>query len=174
MRSVFLILFFSLSAGPLSEAEGACGLLRAGEIVRTQGGRLKTAKPTTRSAGGFVISQCFYEVEPFERSVSLELTRSDRAAGSPNDPKKRWEEMFRGGGGSDEQELPGKEREAKRPPRPIGGLGDEAFWISTRASGALYVLKGSVYLRISVGGGDAETVQIEKNKRLARRALSRL
>ena len=41
-------------------------------------------------------------------------------------------------------------------------------------SGALYVLKGDAFLRISVGGEKDESVRIKKAKTLAEKALKRL
>jgi hypothetical protein len=41
-------------------------------------------------------------------------------------------------------------------------------------AGALYVLKGNTFLRISVGGIREEPVRIEKSKALARIAIKRM
>jgi len=40
--------------------------------------------------------------------------------------------------------------------------------------GALYVLKNDVYIRVSVGGPEAEDGMIKRCKALAEKALSRL
>jgi len=64
--------------------------------------------------------------------------------------------------------------EELRKPRPIDGLGEEAYWVGNPISGALYVLKGNSFLRISVGGVREESARIEKSKALARAALKRL
>jgi hypothetical protein len=66
----------------------------------------------------------------------------------------------------------GKEKES--PPRPVEGVGDEAFWLGNPASGALYVLKKDTYLRISVGGAGDERVKQRQATELARKALGRL
>jgi hypothetical protein len=81
--------------------------------------------------------------------------------------------MFRGEDDS-EEERSAEKGEKRAKPRPVAGIGDEAFWISNPVSGALYVLKGSSYLRISIGGGDPESAKIEKTIELARHALGRL
>ena len=60
------------------------------------------------------------------------------------------------------------------PPKKIGGIGEEAFWSGGRFGGALYVLKGDLFIRISVGGPDNEETKIEKSKTLAQKALDRL
>ncbi len=66
------------------------------------------------------------------------------------------------------------EREEElRKPRPIDGLGEEAYWVGNPISGALYVLKGNSFLRISVGGVREESARIEKSKALARAVVKR-
>jgi len=39
-------------------------------------------------------------------------------------------------------------------PRVIDGLGQEAYWMGSSITGALYVLKGDAFLRISIRGGE--------------------
>jgi hypothetical protein len=151
----------------------ACRLLTGAEIARVQAGPVVETKATGRPTGGFVILDCFYRVEPFEKSVSLEVTRRGKGASAQN-PRARWEKMFRGEGDDPAEDRSAEKEEKRAEPRPVPGVGDEAFWMSNPVSGALYVLKGSSYLRISVGGGDAESVKIEKTIGLARHALGRL
>src|SRR2546426_6404913 len=38
--------------------------------------------------------------------------------------------------------------------RVIDGLGQEAYWMGSSITGALYVLKGDAFLRISIRGGE--------------------
>ena len=45
-------------------------------------------------------------------------------------------------------------------------LGDAAFWRSDAKSGALYVLKGNIYLRVVTGGNDDGETKIESAARL--------
>jgi hypothetical protein len=56
----------------------------------------------------------------------------------------------------------------------VEGIGDEAFWTGNRVGGALFVLKGNAYLRISVGGAGDQAAKIEKSKTLAASALKQL
>ena len=72
-------------------------------------------------------------------------------------------------GGSGEQE-----EEEGSPPQKVNGLGDDAYWIGSRVGGALYVLKGSSYVRISIGGGADQSNKITKSKTLAQKAMARL
>lgn len=64
--------------------------------------------------------------------------------------------------------------DSARAPRPISALGEEAFWVGGPLSGALYVLQGDLFLRISVGGVPKESARIAKSKSLATAILSRL
>ncbi|MBA3242476.1 MAG: hypothetical protein H0T60_14700, partial [Acidobacteria bacterium] len=59
-------------------------------------------------------------------------------------------------------------------PRPVDGLGEEAFWLGNNKMGALYVLNKNRMVRVSVGGPDEEGSKIEKSKKLAEKALKRL
>ena len=44
----------------------------------------------------------------------------------------------------------------------------------SRVGGALYVLKGNSYVRISIGGAVAQEAKIKKTKALAAKAIARL
>jgi hypothetical protein len=171
----------------------ACRLLTAADIAAVQGSPSLETKPTSRTAGGYSIEDCFYRLEPFASSVSLEVTRP--AAGKDgSDPAERWERMFRAEAGETDRDadergerkgdgkdpahaengdVRGIEKE-KSPPVPVPGVGDEAFWIGNRASGVLYALRGHAYVRVSVGGAGSEEEKRDKATQLAKRALARL
>jgi hypothetical protein len=153
-----------------------CRLLTRREIGEIAGGRIVETKATGRVAGDLSISDCFYRSEPFADSVSLEVTR--RARSSSRSVQDHWRAVFHAERGSEEEESraegPGSGvKEKESPPRPVEGVGDEAFWLGNPASGALYVLKGDRYLRISVGGAGEESVKMQKAADLARKALGR-
>jgi hypothetical protein len=98
-------------------------------------------------------------------SVVLTITRK---ADGGRDPAESWKEIFH-------REKPGKKEEGEeKEPVKVDGIGDEAFWTGTRVGGALYVLKGNSYIRISVGGAGDQAAKIEKSKALAASALKRL
>jgi hypothetical protein len=67
-----------------------------------------------------------------------------------------------------------EEEEEGAPPQKVSGVGEEAYWVGNRIGGALYVLKGDAYLRISIGGPPDPAAKIRKSRSLARRALTRL
>lgn len=164
----------------------ACKLLTSEEIQAVQGEGVKATKGTDASTGAFAVSQCFYETASFANSVSLTLTK--RGVNAQRDgPREFWKRNF-----GDEQtserekdEREKKEHEEKgggrieeeeegQPPMPVKGVGDEAFWVGNSKVGALYVLKGDKYIRVSLGGGDSQEKKIEKSKTLAEHALKRI
>jgi hypothetical protein len=173
-----------------NDATDACALITKPEIQEIQGEAVKETKSTDRSNGSFAISQCFYSLPTYNKSVSLQVTRSNNAK-DQSKVREFWEHTFhkeekkgeeaekekRGKGEEAEKERgrgeEGKEEEGT-PPKPVNGIGDEAFWAGGRVAGALYVLKGNAFIRISIGGSGDEATKIEKLKALSRKALSRL
>ena len=169
----------------------ACALLTSQEIRSVQGEPLKETKASGSAEKGFSISQCFFTLPTFNNSISLVVTQKGDGADG-RDPKEFWEATFdRASEGEREKERDRKsekEREKEKardknreeeeeeavPPQKIAGVGDEAFWTGSRVGGALYVLKGSSYLRVSVGGAGNQQSKINKSKALARLALKRL
>ena len=162
----------------------ACALITNAELQAIQSAPVKDTKGSDQSDGRFRITQCFYNTDPFNKSVSLAVTQSDPVSPSARDPKEFWQQTF-GRYESEMRERKGDEEEKKkslkdedeergRPPKKIEGVGDDAFWTANRLGGALYVLKNNVFIRISVGGPETEESKIERCKALAAKALSRL
>ena len=146
----------------------ACKLLTSAEIAVVMGRPVKETKgsnPTSNQTGtSFERWQCFYTVEPFDKSVSLEITRNNPKTSNQNALLEFWQKTFR--------EAKDKKDSAK--PKAVPAVGDEAFWVGDSKVGVLYVLKNNSYLRISIGGPDEEPVKIKKLKTLAQNALKRL
>jgi hypothetical protein len=179
-------------AGAPKSASDPCSLLTSAEIQEVQGEAVKETKPTPgRASGAFLISQCFYSLPTYNKSVSLEVTQSNPASGGePGKIREFWNKAFHGKGGKEEEERgrAGKEEEREKEargrgeeeegegskPRPVTGIGDEAFWSGNARAGALYVLKNNAFIRISIGGNSDEAAKIDKTKSLARKALPRL
>jgi hypothetical protein len=137
--------------------------------------------------GGFDVSQCFFTLQTFANSVSLKITQKRAGDGAP-DPREFWRDAFHE---NDREKGDERDRESARkkarekfereegekesaPPLRVKGVGDEAFWMGDQVGGALYVLKGNNYLRISVGGVGDRNAKIKKTTELAHKALSRL
>ncbi|MGA9996591.1 MAG: hypothetical protein WBP93_14335 [Pyrinomonadaceae bacterium] len=184
-------------------SDAACAFVTKEEIKAVQKEDVKGAKGTERADNGMIIAQCFYTLNNFANSVSLQVTRTDPNISAKRDPKDFWEETFskyEGEEGEKEREREKeKERERERereknkeaqkgaerrgeseeeeegaPPKKINGIGDEAFWTGNRVGGALYVLKKNSFIRISIGGTGDEATKINKSKALAKKALARL
>ncbi len=168
----------------------ACTLLTSDEIKAVQGEAVKSTKASNRGAGDFIVTQCYYELPTASNSISVTMTEGNTDRKGGQSIKDLWENTF----GKDEKKSerekerdkekkkPAAQSESRRegeeeegaPLEPVRGVGDEAFWSASRVGGALYVLKGKSYIRISVGGkGDAEA-KLAKSKTLAQKALRRL
>ena len=130
-----------------------------------QGEALVGTKPATNQAQGLAMYDCFYTLPTFTNSISLSVTQPGPAAGA-RDARQSWEEMLAAANA--------KASEKSGPPQTVDGVGEQAFWTGNERMGALYVLKGSRYLRISVGGPGDQATKIDKCRSLAEAALKRL
>jgi hypothetical protein len=166
----------------------ACALISKEEVEAIVGSPIKETKSTGRSNGAFRVAQCFYTAAEFSKSVSLTVNQRDPASAAGRSPKDFWKETFgRYTGEEKEREEDKEKKESRReqtrgeaeekesvPPKKIDGIGDEAYWISNRFGGVLYVLKKDAFILISVGGPDNEETKLNKSKALAQKALERL
>jgi hypothetical protein len=151
----------------------ACALITKSEIEATQGESVRDMKGSSRSSGSFAVTQCFYTLATFNKSVSLEVTRA--ADGGRSGIKEFWEQTFHKKPATKEEREKQENKERKKgKPEPVPGVGEEAFWSGNRNSGALYVLKNNAIIRISLGGPEEESVKINKSKALIQKALGRL
>ncbi len=158
----------------------ACALLSSKEIESVQGEAIKETKLTGQSTGGFSVSQCFFTLPNFTNSISLLVAQKGEGSGA-NDPKEFWRDTFHEdkarekSRGRDKKKGEEEEEEGGGVPlQRIPGIGDEAYWTSSRVGGALYVLKGDAYIRISIGGPADQATKIKRSKILAQKALAKL
>jgi len=162
-----------------TKAADPCKLLTRGDIQAVQGDAVQETKPSTPPFGGLALSQCVFRTTNPSKSVSVAVA----SAGSTS-PRAFWQKQFPSGhpeSGEKEQENSEAVRKGEKEkeeegtqPRAIQGLGEQAYWVGSPMVGALYVLKGDTFFRISVGGVREEPARIEKSKALARLALKRL
>jgi hypothetical protein len=168
-------------AAPAQHKPDACRLLTSKEIQAVQGEAVKETKLTQQSGAGMVVSQCVFLTPTPVKSVSVVLTAPDPASPSSTAARDLWQKQFNSskdeaseskapGTGKNEHE---SEQERNRP-LPIDGIGEQAFWTGTRVSGALYVLQGNSFVRISIGGEKDQSARIRKSKTLARALVKRL
>lgn len=166
------------------EAIDVCRLLTSAEIEAVQGEPVGETKPSVQPNGGLRMSQCLFRTATFAKSITVVLVASSPGNSSALAPRKLWRTQFHPPEPKDEDERPvhgqapdkvGPEGEEDAPkPRHLDGLGEEAYWVGNGIAGALYVLQGDVFLRISVGGVREESARIEKAKALARNIMRRL
>lgn len=174
-------LLATASSEAVKSKTDACALLTSAEIEAVQKEAVKETKLTRSSQGGFSISQCFFTLPTFNNSISLQVTQ--RADGSASrDPREFWKETFNPESKSEREREREKREKREReeeeeegaPPQKVTGVGDEAFWVGSRVGGALYVLKGNSYLRVSIGGGGPQSDKIQRLKSLAQKVTERL
>ena len=158
-----------------------CTLITLDDIQTVQGSPFNEAKSSARSDGGFRVSQCFYTATEFSKSVNLALVQTDPSGPARRTPKDFWKEKFGRYSGEttehagDDKRSEGKEeKEESVRPKKIDGIGEQAFWVSNRFGGVLYVLRGEVFISIGLGGTDDEETKLKKSKVLAQKALQRL
>ncbi len=173
-------------------------LLTKEEVASVQGCAITNAESSTGQSGQFSLTQCYYTASEPDRSVSLALVQT-----APGDPahhtaKQGWHETFdryaKADDDDEEEEREKREAAEKRsgspnaqthgeeerekehenPPLRIDNLGDAAYWTSNQIGGVLYVLKGEMFIRISVGGRDKPDDKLAKSKALAVKALARM
>lgn len=135
----------------------ACKLLSAAEIKRVQQTVLRETKPSVMHSGGtMTMRQCFYRVEDHAASVSLLVAEpAKRPSAAARDfwdatlVKASQTEVQPSGNG---EMTKSEAKKLRHKPEPVAGLGEQAWWVGDRTAGALYVLKGDRFFRISVGG----------------------
>jgi hypothetical protein len=172
-RAVFvfgLLLWFASAPGMVAQRHrDPCRLLTDAEVRAVQGQAPTQKIPSEQPAGSFRFTQCFYRTLELSSSVSvalgIPLTDSKRSG-----PRDYWRAQFE----REERAEPEESDEKKNEPRRVAGLGDEAFWVGDPVTGALYVLRGDVFLRVSVGGSPNQSQKIKRARTLALYALKRL
>lgn len=183
-------------ASPADQGQ-ACELLPQKELERIIGEPLKETKPSTPTTSPYKITQCYFVMNTPVNSVVLNVIRRGEGKGA-RDPMEFWAETFHrdndwnkdadkekrekgdkekkntGNAKSPAPVREGEEEEQKSKPLKVEGLGDEAYWTGNAIGGALFVLKGHVYLRISVGGKSDQQFKIDRCKEIAQVALANL
>ena len=174
MNRVFVSIFALLSLGATTSRAtpekrfDPCSLLTKSEIQVVQGHAPAQNVPSEQPAGSFLFTQCFYRTPEFTSSVSVAVGIPLATDSKRSGPRQYWQQQFH----APVSAAPGRKK--KEPPKPIAGLGDEAFWVGDPKTGALYVLKGEVFLRLSVGGPGDQTEKIKRARALASHVLKRL
>lgn len=167
-----------------SPADASCSVLDRAQVAAVQEATVVAADSRSRSVAGLELATCFYRAADHSRSVSFEVVSS--ADDAPEAATRRWQELFHPPTAAGAPEKPRSRRFAgdvvpadaatagRTGALPVAALGDEAFYVGTAAYGALYVLQGPVYLRLSVGGPGDLDAKLARARALAEQALTRL
>lgn len=164
-----LLLFGSAQRTAAQRHRDPCRLLTDAEVRMVQGQTPAHKIPSEQPAGSFRFTQCFYRTQELSSSVSVALgiPLMDSKRSGPRD---YWRAQFK----REDREEREESDEKKNEPRRLAGLGDEAFWVGDPFTGALYVLRGEIFLRVSVGGSPDQAQKIKRARTLALYALKRL
>lgn len=166
-----------------SGKKDACILLTSAEVEAVQGEPVSETKTSAQPNGKMLVTECVFRTTTFAKSVSLALATPSSTKRSALTPRKFWQKQFHArhmeedeihAAGKGAKKSESEEEEEARKPRRIEGLGEEAYWVGTPITGALYVLQGNNFVRVSVGGVGEESERIEKSKVLARAVVKRL
>lgn len=144
-----------------------CAIVKAEEIQQIQGATIIDTTSTVVPNEGLQTAQCFYVAEEYSMSVALAITRKDPGTPSERSARDLWDETQRRAVAIPQQ-IAGRRAPA---PEKVEGLGDEACFIRPSS---LYVLKGDVFLHVSVSGPEAAEGKIAKSKAIAQKAFERL
>jgi len=170
MEMTFLVLSL-LAAG--AGTSGPCSLLARTDILAVQKAAVVTEKESAGGGKTVEIRRCYYETDPSAKSVSLEWTR-DRV---PGGARRQWDVLFHeerrdDRGKEAKNEAKGERDERRAAPHPVSGIGDEAYWVPSRASGAIYALGSGGFVRVSVGGEGTDAEKKERAAALAKSAVA--
>ena len=142
-----------------------CSLLTSEDIAAVQGEAVVGTKPSQNAAQGLGMYDCFFTLPTFTNSISLSIIQSGPGPDA-RDARQSWREALAASNA--------KASHKTGPAQIVEGLGEEAFWTGNEKMGALYVLKGPRYLRISVGGAGDQASKIQKCRTLAEAVLQRM
>jgi hypothetical protein len=163
----------------VSVKRDACSLVSKGEVESVQGAPVNDVKNSEHSDEFFRVAQCFYTTAEFSKSVSLAIVQKNPDQQNNRSPKDFWKEKFGPYSGNENErdgqaDTKGVEKEQGTAPKKVAGIGDDAYWVSNRFGGVLYVFKGDTFISVGVGGTDDEDTKLQKSKVLAQKALQRL
>jgi hypothetical protein len=182
MTTVIMACALPLWAAPPPPPKSACEVLTKKDVAGVQGEAFAETKLTTATDGGLSVSQCFYRLPSFSKSISVTVMR-DRS-GSASASEAWWKARVGSTSAAEEDEgeqhpqnvsqARGEEDESKHGAVQVDGIGDEAVWSGNRMMGELDVLSHGAIIRVSVGGSDDLDQKIAKSKRLAAIVLKRM
>jgi hypothetical protein len=160
--------------GLTTKGHDVCALLAGEEVEAVLGEPVKERRSSAQPHDGLLTSQCVFIMATPARSVSVAVAAPDAARPSGLNPREYWRRQFHPSSRADADRREAESERESHQGRAIDGLGEEAYWVGTPIAGAVYVLAGDLFLRVSVGGMKTESARIEKSTALARAILERL
>jgi hypothetical protein len=164
-----------------------CGLVSREDVQSIQGSSVKEIKGGENTNGGFRTTDCSYIGETADQSVTVSVVQKNATSEKAIDPREYWKTSFsRYSDEAKEQQAEAEKEKSEgeheievhpanvKPPKKIDNLGEAAFWTTDFTGGALYVLKGDIFIRIRVNGPESEESRMDKSKALAVKALPKL
>lgn len=188
------------AAAPALPRSATCLLISDEEMKAAQGESPTDAQGSEHTAEGVSMSQCFFRLPSFDKSVNLEVVSGGQGAlreywrkrfhpdaveareqlrRRDEEAKLRREEELkreREAGGMREGGRRKKNREEEhwRPER-VAGLGEEAYWSGNQKMWTLAVLSRERVVRVALAGGpDIQADNLKRATELARAVLKRL
>jgi hypothetical protein len=160
----------------------ACDVLTKTDVAAAQGQEFFEARLSAATTGPLAVSQCFYRLPAFEKSVSVTLLRAGKA-GDRSSVLDYWKTHY-GASVMAKNEDRDDDRESVKDDREsedhhanavrMAGLGDDAVWSATPLGSTLHVLRSGTIVRISVGGSAPLDQKLEASRLLAAAILRRL
>jgi hypothetical protein len=161
------LMFAQAAAG--ARTSNACALLSAGDVQKIVGAAIVESRPSAAESRGLLLDQCYLSTGS-PRSISIAVAAPVAKRGGSISPRQFWRDRFHARSAGEGETAESGETGA----RPVRGVGDEAFWSGTPVAGALYVLRGDTFVRVSVGGIADERQRIERSREVAAAILPRL
>lgn len=188
------------AAAPALPRSATCLLIPDEEMKAAQGESPADAQGSEHTAEGVSMSQCFFRLPSFDRSVSLEVVSGERGAlgeywrrrfhpsaveareqlrqREEEGKLRREEELKRereaGGVREGGRRKKNREEEHWRPER-VAGLGEEAYWSGNQKMWTLAVLSRGRVVRVTLAGGpEIKAENLKRATELARVVLKRL
>lgn len=188
------------AAAPALPRSATCLLISDEEMKAVQGESPADAQGSEHSAEGVSMSQCFFRLPNFDRSVNLEVVSGEQGA-----LREYWRKRFHPSAIEAREELRRRDEEAKlrreealkrereaggmreggrrkknreeehwRPER-VAGLGEEAYWSGNQKMWTLAVLRRERVVRVTLAGGpEIQAENLKRATELARGVLKRL
>jgi hypothetical protein len=151
----------------------SCALIGGEDVRRILDAPIESTRPVTETARGVLLYQCYVSTGT-ARSISIAVAGPMQSGSRTVTPRQFWREQFHPARRAGSAHARRESHEETGAARPVRGIGDEAFWSGTRVAGALYVLRGDTFVRVSVGGIRTERERIEKSRQVASAALAHL